>query len=183
MRHNEVRDITTTLLTEVCHGVMTESHLQPLSGESLSHRSASTQDGARLDVAMYGFWGGRFEKAFIDVRTFNPSAQSNCHGPLSSVYRKHEKEKSREYNQTVCEIEHATFTPLVLSTTGGMGRAATFYRRLASMLAEKRDISYSTALNWIRCRLSFALLRASIMSIRGARSSRHHPATECPIDL
>ena len=28
-----------------------------------------------------------------------------------------------------------------------------------------------------------SLLRASIISIRGARSSRHQPATECPIDL
>ena len=34
----------------------------------LSHRSAITDDGARLDIAMYGFWGGRFEKAFLDVR-------------------------------------------------------------------------------------------------------------------
>ena len=142
VRHNEVRDITATLLTEVCHGVTTEPHLQPLSGESLSHRSANTQDGARLDVAMYGFWGGRFEKAFIDVRIFNPSAQSNRHASLSSVYRKHEQEKRREYDQRVREIEHATFTPLVLSTTGGMGRAATtFYKRLASMLAEKKEIS------------------------------------------
>ena len=57
MRHNEVRDITATLLTEVCHGVTTEPHLQPLSGESFSHRSAITDDGARLDVAMYGFIG------------------------------------------------------------------------------------------------------------------------------
>ena len=56
MRHNEVRDITATLLTEVRHGVTTESHLQPLSSESLSHRSAITEDGARLDGAMYGFW-------------------------------------------------------------------------------------------------------------------------------
>ena len=184
VRHNEVRDITATLLTEVCHGVTTEPHLQPLSGESLSHRSAITEDNARLDVAMYGFWGGRFEKAFVDVRVFNPSAQSNRHGSLSSVYRKHEQEKRRHYDQRVREIEHATFTPLVLSTTGGMGRAATtFYKRLASMVAEKRDVSYAATLNWIRCRLSFALLRASIMSIRGARSSRHHPATECPIDL
>ena len=46
VRHNEVRDITATLLTEVCHGVTTEPHLQPLSGESLFHRSANTQDGA-----------------------------------------------------------------------------------------------------------------------------------------
>ena len=131
---------------------------------------------------MYGFWRGRFEEAFIDVRILNPNAQSNRHALLSSIYRKHEQEKRREYDQRVREIEHATFTPLVLSTTGGMGQAATFYRRLASMLA-KRNIPYSMALNWIRRRLSFALLRASIMSIRGAWSSRHHPATESPIDL
>ena len=82
------------------------------------------------------------------------------------------------------EVEHATFTPLVLSTMGGMGRAATtFYKRLSSMVAEKRNVPYAVTLNWIQCRLSFALLRASNMSIRGARSSRHHPATENPIDL
>ena len=46
VRHNEVRDITATLVTKVCHGVTTEPHLQPLSEESLSHCSASTQDGA-----------------------------------------------------------------------------------------------------------------------------------------
>ena len=136
-----------------------------------------------VDIAMYGFWGGRFEKAFVDVRVFNPSAQSNRHSPLPS---KHEQEKRRQYDQRVREIEHATFTPLVLYTTGGMGRAATtFYKRLASMVAEKRDVSYAMTLNWIRCRLSFALLRSSIMSIRGARSSKRHPAIECacPIDV
>ena len=72
-----------------------------------------------------------------------------------------------------------SFTPLVMSTTGGMVKAAlTFYKRLASMLSEKRDISYEKTMNWIHCCLSFALLRASIMSTRGARSSRRHPATE-----
>ena len=86
--------------------------------------------------------------------------------PLSSAYRKHEQGKRRHYDQRVREVEHATFTPLVLSTTGGMGRAATtFYKRLAAMVAEKRDVPYAVTLNWIRCRLSFALLRASIMSI------------------
>ena len=184
MRHNEVRDITASLLTEVCHGVTIEPHLQPLSGETLSHQSAITEDGARLDVAICRFWGGRFEKAFVDVRVFNPSTRSNRHSPLSSVYRKHEQEKRRQYDQRIQEVEKATFTPLVLSTTGGMGRAATtFYKRLGSMVGEKRDVTYATTLNWIRCRLSFALLRASIMSIRGATSSLHHPPTECPIEL
>lgn len=31
--------------------------------EPVPHRSA-TDNGARLDIAMYGFWGDRFEKAF-----------------------------------------------------------------------------------------------------------------------
>ena len=48
VRHNKVRDITATLLTEVCHGVTIEPYLQPLSGESLAHRSAITEDGARF---------------------------------------------------------------------------------------------------------------------------------------
>ena len=77
-------------ITEVCHGVTTEHHLQPLSGESLSHRSAIAEEGTQLDVAMYGFWGGRFEKAFVDVKIFNPSAQSNRQASLMSVYRRHE---------------------------------------------------------------------------------------------
>ena len=90
----------------------------------------------------------------------------------------------RAYNIDDREIEHATFTPLVLSTTGGMGRAATtFFRRLTSKIAQKRDVSYAQTLNWILCRLSFALLRASIMSIRGVRSSRYHAVSESPIDL
>ena len=187
IRHNEVCDITASLLSEVCHGVTIEPHLQPLTGEVMSHSSAIIDDGARLDVAMYGFWGGRFEKAFVDVRVFNPCAQSNRWSPLASVYRRHEQEKRRHYEQRVREVEHATFTPLVMSVTGGMGKAATtFYKRLASMISEKRNNEYSQTVNWIRCKLSFALLRASIMSIRGARSSRHRAAfetTQGPIDL
>ena len=42
IRHNEVRDITASLLSEVCHGVSIEPHLQPLSGETMQLRSANT---------------------------------------------------------------------------------------------------------------------------------------------
>ena len=93
VRHNEVRDITASLLSKVCHGVTIEPHLQPLSGESMSRSSAINEDDARLDVAAYGFWGGMFEKAFMDGRVFNLSAQSNRRGPLASVYRIHELKK------------------------------------------------------------------------------------------
>ena len=114
-------------------------------------------------------------------------AHSNRRRPLASVYRRHEQEKKRQYEERVREVEHATFTPLVMSTTGGMGKAATtFYKRPASMISEKKNTVYTQTMNWIRCKLSFALLRASIMSIRGARSSRHHETSEAvmgPIDV
>ena len=111
----------------------------------MSGASAITEDGARLDIAANGFWGGRFEKTFMDVRIFNPHAPSNKQTTLTSCYRKHERLKKRAYEQRVRETEHATFTPLVLSATGGMGMEATiFYKRLASFLATKWDQPYST---------------------------------------
>ena len=52
IRHNEVRDITAELLSEVCHDVEIEPHLQPLSDERFQQKTANTQDDARLDIAM-----------------------------------------------------------------------------------------------------------------------------------
>ena len=39
LRHNEVRDLTANLLSEVCNNVVTEPHLQPLSGETLQYKT------------------------------------------------------------------------------------------------------------------------------------------------
>ena len=65
---------------------------------------------------------------------FHPNASSNRSGKLSAVYKRHEDTKKREYGQRVLDVEHGALTPLVLSTTGGMGReATTFYKRLADM--------------------------------------------------
>ena len=56
IRHNDIRDLTTRLLTEVCPNVETELALQPLTGETLSLRTSNAEDGARLDVSIHGFW-------------------------------------------------------------------------------------------------------------------------------
>ena len=168
-RHNEIRDFTAHPMTEVCHNGAVEPHLQPLTGETLHGASSITQDGARLDVATDGF---RFERAFFDVKVFDPYVPSNQRSTLQASYRKHENIKKRAYDQRVREVEHGTFPPLVFSCTGGMSRAATAtYKRLAALIAEKSDEPYSTTMGWIRCHLSFSLLRASIMCFRGARSS------------
>ena len=77
IRHNELRDVTPNLLKRVATDVAIEPRLQPLTGERLQYRTAITDDQAQLDVAASGVWGGRFERVFLDVRVFNPFAQSN----------------------------------------------------------------------------------------------------------
>ena len=58
MRHNEIRDLTAMLLTEVCNDVRVEPDLQEITSEVLPVRSTNTSEGARLDIAANGFWGG-----------------------------------------------------------------------------------------------------------------------------
>ena len=130
-----------------------------------------------LDVFVYC----RLQRTFFDVRVFNPHAPSNRHSRLASCYRKHELQKKRQYEQRAREVEHASFTPLVLSTTGGMANGATtFYKRLASCLATKWDQPYGSTMSWLRCRLTFSLLRSAIQCIRGARSSCGHATKSQP---
>ena len=46
LRHNELRDLTANLMSEVCHDVCIEPPLQPLTGESMNLASANREDGA-----------------------------------------------------------------------------------------------------------------------------------------
>ena len=103
---------------------------------------------------------------------------------FASDFELREQAKKREYSQRVQEVERGVFTPLVLSTDGEMGRVATtFYKRLADMIAQKRQHHYSTVMGWLRCRISFASLRSSVMCIRGSRSSFHRPINSSDIPL
>ena len=63
IRHNEIRDITANLLTEVYNEVSVEPHLQQVTSEHMAGASANMQVGARLDIAANGLWGGRHEQA------------------------------------------------------------------------------------------------------------------------
>ena len=142
IQHNKLKDLTASLLTEVCHNVATEPHLQPLSGESTSMHSAITIEHAHVDIRANGLWSGT-QDAYFDVRIFHSNAPSNA-GFISSAFKKHEDSKEREYGQRIGEIENEVFTPLVFSTTGGIGREATiFYKRLADLISSKRDKPYS----------------------------------------
>ena len=168
-RHNEIRDIIAKLLRDVSPEVQTEPILQPLTGEELK-QSANKSDEARLDIATRGYWQ-RCEMAFFDVRIFNPFAKSYRNQPLSTTFALHEKEKKRQYNQRVIQVEHGSFTPLVFSAYGGTGRETHhFLNTLINRLADKSDVSTSIVANYVRTSISFAQIRALINCVRGTRS-------------
>ena len=52
IRHNEIRDLTANLLTEVYNGVYIGPDLQPIAGEVLTGATSNPQD------AVDGFWEG-----------------------------------------------------------------------------------------------------------------------------
>ena len=155
-----------------------------MTGEQLTLRSANREDGARLDIVAENFWGRDWQRAFFDVRVFNPFAPSYRNTTLSQCYRRNELEKRRAYDERIREMEHGSFSPLVFSTAGGMGSTANVvYKRLTSMIAEKHKKGYSKTMNWLRCKLSFSLLRSAIMCLRGSRSSLHHPICSAAGDI
>ena len=50
------------------------------------------------------------------------------------------------------------------------------------LIAEKKEQPYSLTLFWLRCRLSFSLLRSAIVCLQGSRSSYHQPSTANPLE-
>ena len=187
--HNVIRDITAELVTEVCPNVCVKPTLQPLTGESFPFRSTNTKEGARLDIKAQNFWDKSKQSTFFDVRIFNSHAPANCSSSTDACYRRHEREKRRAYEQHVLEVEHGTFTPLVLSTSGGWGPSATVaFKRLAGLISEKSDQPYSSTLSFIRCKIAFSLIDSAISCLRVPRFAFHAPArdfnlTDYPLDL
>ena len=113
----------------------------------------------------------------MDIRVFHAQAPSNRSlGSIDKMYKSHEKEKKNKYNQRVLQVERATFTPVVFSTTGGMGTEAKhLVKRLAERTSSKSGQSYADVVNFLRTRLRFDLLRTTIIALRGARGKKISP--------
>ena len=87
------------------------------------------------------------------------------------IYRQHENEKKRSYAKRVMDIEQGTFTPLVFSSTGGMAEECKRYHsRRAELLAIKKGADYSTTIAWVTTKISFAILKAALLCLRGSRT-------------
>jgi hypothetical protein len=168
-RHDDVRDLFGDLLNDVCYDVQVEPQLETITGEVLPC-SANLADEARLDVSARGFWQ-RGQRAFFDVRVFNPFAKSHLNQKLNTTFTSNENEKKRQYNRRVIEVEHGTFTPLVFTPYGGSGREAErFISELALKLSTKKQLHYNNVIRWLRVKLSINLVRSAVLCLRGTRT-------------
>ena len=113
---------------------------KPLTAESFAP-STATRNELRLDVYARRFWQAG-QIAFFDVRVFNPNARRYAKQEISKTYQFNEKEKKCLYNERIMQVERGTFTPLVMSATGGIGRESSkFYSRLSELISGKKKSS------------------------------------------
>ena len=170
MRHDRIRDLEASMLKDVCKDVKIEPELLPIG--NTSQDSTNVAQKARLDVSAVGIWSP-MERTFLDVRVLHPNSPSYQGKSVEKVYEEHEKAKKKSYNQRIIQVERATFTPLVFSTSGGMARECTkYHKKIAELVANKTKEEYSKVMNHIRTRLRFTLLKSTLIAIRGVRGKQ-----------
>ena len=161
-RHNEVREAIGDLSALTWNQIKREPVI----------READPQEDVpalRADLAVRGVWFSQTE-ALFDIRVVDTDAQSYVNRSPKEVLGTAEKDKKAKYS-VACEERRALFTPLCFSVDGLMGtEAEVFLKRLGDRLAVKWEKSYSEVMGWVRARLSFAILRASILCLRGSRT-------------
>ena len=113
------------------------------------------------------------ERTFLDVRVMHPNSASYKDTKIEDLYVQHENEKKRTYNHRIMHVEKGSFSPLIFSTTGGMGPEATrYHKRIAELISVKRGELYSEVVNFIRTKVRVALLKSTLVAIRGERGRR-----------
>ena len=171
-RHDNIKNFEAKLLQVVCRDVETEPPLQIVVNKNRYPKTANTDDNARLDIRARGFWR-QGQSAFFDVRVTNRDCVSQRDMTIDAVLRKHEGDKKTEYNRRVMEVEQGSFTPLVFTTSGVMGHECTKYHKtLAEKLSEKRGERYDTIMRYLRVKLSFFALKATLLCLRGSRKGK-----------
>ena len=182
IQHNETRDVVAFCMKEAgFNEVELEPQLQELTGEQFKYKTTNKESDARSDIKCNGFWSEK-RQAYFDVKVVSPFARSYSHLTAKALYKLAEGQKQREYGPRIREVEHGDFTPLVFTCAGGIApQSSMVIKRLAEKLSAKQKLPISIASGWLRCRLSFALLRTTILCVRGTRSRR--VSTESNIEL
>ena len=161
-RHNEIRDVTGQLASLAYGHVTTEPVVR-------SPGTGGSDDGGLVcDLAVRGVWNPQTD-VLLDFKVVNTDASSYVNRPVRSVLESAATAKKIKHKQA-CADRRADFNPFVCSTDGAVHREGQhFLRRLAARLATKWEMPYARVMNFVRTRLSIAILRATGHCVRGAR--------------
>ena len=135
----------------------------------------NSSEKARLDVSAVGIWSP-MERTFLNVRVVHPNSPSYMGKDVNTIYKLNENEKKRNYNQRIIQVERATFTPLVFSTSGGMAPECTkYHRKIAEKIVMKTKEDYAQVINHLMMRLLFTLLWSTLIAVRGEQGKSKKP--------
>lgn len=168
-RHDKAARLWASLSKQAHCDVEIEPHLQPLTGEVLSLKTANCEAGARSDVRVTGFWRNG-QSTFFDFKVINLSATSHFNKTLKTAFRESEAGKRREYLQRINEVEGGSFTPMVMAAQGGCGAEMQgAIKKLAGDISRKSNQDYSAVITMIRTRFTFLMARSAVLCLRGSR--------------
>ena len=147
---------------------------QPNQQQQQGEDATPTLDETRGDVGCRNFWT-RQRMAIFDVRITDTSARSYRNTEPQTVIERQEKEKKDKYRDA-CLQRRMDFTPLVYSVEGIPGRDARgAEKNLARLLSHKWRRPYSQMVQYVRVRMSIAVVRSNSLLIRGSRNKRNVP--------
>ena len=170
MRHDGPKNLWTKWCSNVFRDVESEPPLEPLSGEVFEHKSAKTDADARSDTRVRGFWK-RCRNAFFEFRVFYPFASTHKSKSPSKLYKQIADIRRREYSERIRNVEDGDFTPMILSSSGGMGPEMNIaLKHLARLTAAKQNVQFSRVCGYLRAMFSFEMMRMALICLRGSRS-------------
>ena len=108
----------------------------------------------------------------IDVQIVNTDSRSHRNRSPEAVLKTAERSKKKKHLNH-CQQQRRHFTLFVVSTDGMIGdEANAMVKRLALVLSQKWEKTYSRVCGWLRSRIGIAIVRATHRCLRGSRISR-----------
>ena len=182
IRHDDVRDEWAHLcgLALTSSRVTTEPLIHygdgmgaSLGGTTGNKNGNTLGEEARGDVSAHGFWQ-KGRSTIFDVRITDTDSKSYGNTASDKLLERFAQLKRDKYEEA-CLERRKDFTPLCYSVDGMACKATrAAERRLASLLSVKWDRQYSEMVNFIRTRMSLAVVRSNTLLLRSERIHTWH---------
>ena len=104
LRDNKLRNVTATLLSDVCKDIKLQPSFLTLNREiQTTRKRVKTNDEVQLDICPRGVWVIG-QKALFDIRFFDPNARRFSKQTLKQCYSLIENEKKRHCNTRIIKV-------------------------------------------------------------------------------